>query len=130
MSGAGDDEPFVASMGKDFYVSPFIDIAGRYTVHVARSAAASCASPSPCARTTRRCWPRASSSSAGALRDRTIARMLVRHPLVTLKTIGADPLARLAAVAAGHPVPAPRGRDPRSRRATTAPCATCRRPAR
>ena len=32
---AAADGPFVASMAKEFYVSPFIDMEGRYTVHVA-----------------------------------------------------------------------------------------------
>ncbi|MEZ0241265.1 MAG: DUF1365 domain-containing protein, partial [Chloroflexota bacterium] len=81
------DEPFVASMGKDFYVSPFIDLAGRYTVHVAdrphdlRIAIALRMDDGPLLSTSLVLARR-------PLRDRTIARMLVRHPLVTLKTIG------------------------------------------
>jgi DUF1365 family protein len=75
-----------ASMEKDFYVSPFIDMAARYTVRV---------------------WDRADSlriaineEQEGApllttsvvlrrrlLSDRTVLRMLLRHPLVTHKTI-------------------------------------------
>jgi DUF1365 family protein len=82
-----DDEPFVASMGKDFYVSPFIDLSGRYTVHVAdrpqelRIAIALRQDGAPLLATSL-------VLERQALRDRTIARMLVRHPLVTLKTIG------------------------------------------
>lgn len=76
-----------ASMDKELYVSPFIDMAARYTVRV---------------------WDRPSGlkiaineSESGApllttslvlkrlpLTDRTLARMLLRHPLITHKTIG------------------------------------------
>ena len=81
------DEPFVASMTKDFYVSPFIDIDGRYTVHVAdrptelRIAIALRQDDAPLLATSLVLDRR-------PLRDRTIARMLLRHPLVTLTTIG------------------------------------------
>jgi DUF1365 family protein len=81
-----EDGPFVASMAKDFYVSPFIDLAGRYTVHVAdgpdelRLAIALRMDDGPLLATSLVLARR-------PLRDRTIARMLVRHPLVTVKTI-------------------------------------------
>jgi len=81
------DEPFVASMTKDFYVSPFIDIDGRYTVHVAdrptelRIAIALRQDGAQLLATSLVLVRR-------PLRDRTIARMLLRHPLVTLTTIG------------------------------------------
>ena len=82
-----EDEPFVASMGKDFYVSPFIDLAGRYTVHVAdrprdlRIAINLRMGDGPLLSTSLVLARR-------SLTDRTIVRMLVRHPLVTLKTLG------------------------------------------
>ena len=81
------DEPFVASMTKDFYVSPFIDVDGRYTVHVAdrptelRIAIALRQDGAQLLATSLVLVRR-------PLRDRTIARMLLRHPLVTLTTIG------------------------------------------
>ena len=84
---AADDDPFVATMGKDFYVSPFIDVAGRYTVHVAdrpaelRIAINLRLDDGPMLATSLVLERR-------PLRDRTILRMLVRHPLVTVKTIG------------------------------------------
>ena len=42
------------------------------------------------------------------LTDRDLLRLLLRYPLVTHRTIGADPLARAAALAARRPVPSPR----------------------
>ena len=101
---------FVASMDKDFYVSPFIDMARRYTVRVRDEPSAS--------------GSRSTSDQDGELLlhtsldlerrppDRSRARrMLLRHPFVTHKTTGDDPLARPAAVAARRPLPPPpRGR--------------------
>jgi DUF1365 family protein len=84
---ATDDGGFVASMGKDFYVSPFIDLAGRYTVHVddrpgeLRLAIALRMDDGPLLSTSLVLARR-------PLTDRVILRMLLRHPLVTLKTIG------------------------------------------
>jgi DUF1365 family protein len=81
------DAPFVASMSKDFYVSPFIDIDGRYTVHVADRS-----SELRIAIALRQDGAQLLATSLvlarRPLRDRTIARMLLRHPLVTLTTIG------------------------------------------
>ncbi len=78
----------VASMDKDFYVSPFIDMVGQYTVRV---------------RDHRTSLRIAIDESQGGepvlhtslvlrrvrLTDRAVARMLVRYPFVTQKTIGA-----------------------------------------
>ena len=78
---------FVASMDKDFYVSPFIEMTGRYTVRVRDEPA--------------RLRISINEAEAGELllhasidlvrrplATRTLARMLVRHPFVTQKTIG------------------------------------------
>jgi DUF1365 family protein len=77
---------FVASMDKDFYVSPFIDMEGRYTVHVAddpaslriaineRQGDAPVIATSLVLRRLR-------------LTDRAVLRMLVAHPLITQRTI-------------------------------------------
>jgi DUF1365 family protein len=84
---AGADRPFVASMDKDFFVSPFISLDGSYTVHVRdepehldlainlRQDGQPMLSTSLVLRRRR-------------LTDRTLLRMLLRHPLVTHKTIG------------------------------------------
>jgi DUF1365 family protein len=78
--------PFTAGMAKDFFVSPFISIEGDYAVHVRdepdslklainlRQAGRPLISTSLVLRRRR-------------LTDRALARMLVRHPLVTRKTI-------------------------------------------
>jgi DUF1365 family protein len=79
--------PFVAGMAKDFYVSPFIDVAGRYTVHVQddptrlRIAINLRQDDQPLLATSLVLRRR-------PLRDRTVLRMLLRYPLITLKTIG------------------------------------------
>ena len=80
-------QEFVASMDKDFYVSPFIEMIGRYTVRVRDEPA--------------RLRISINEDQAGELllhtsldltrrplTDRTVARMLVRHPFITQKTIG------------------------------------------
>ncbi len=79
--------PFVATMAKDFFVSPFISVDGHYAVHVRdeedglrlaidlRQADRSLLSTSLVLR--RR-----------PLTDRMLLRLLLRHPLVTQKTIG------------------------------------------
>ena len=78
----------VASMEKDFYVSPFIDMLGQYTVRVRddltslRIAIDESQDGEPVLHTSlvlRRV----------RLTDRAVARMLVRYPFVTQKTIGA-----------------------------------------
>ena len=78
---------FAASMDKDFYVSPFIEMVGRYTVRVRDEPG--------------RLRISINEDQAGELllhtsldltrrplTDRAVARMLVRHPFVTQKTIG------------------------------------------
>jgi hypothetical protein len=77
---------FVSSMDKDFYVSPFIDMEGQYTVHVQDD--------------PRRLRIAINERQGGApllatslvlerrrLTNRSVLRMLVLHPLVTQKTI-------------------------------------------
>lgn len=77
---------FVASMDKDFYVSPFIDMEGRYTVHVAdgpaslRIAINERQGDAPVIATSLVLARR-------RLTDRTVLRMLVSHPLITQRTI-------------------------------------------
>jgi DUF1365 family protein len=82
----GTGARFVASMDKDFYVSPFIDMEGRYTVHVAddpgslriaineRQEGAPVIATSLVLRRRR-------------LTDRTVLRMMVTHPLITHRTM-------------------------------------------
>ena len=82
-----DDTAFVATMDKDFYVSPFIEMTGRYAVRVRDE-------PS-------RLRISINEEDAGGLllhtsldlvrrplTDRVLGRMLLRHPFVTHKTIG------------------------------------------
>ena len=82
-----DGPRFVASMEKDFYVSPFIDMEGRYTVHVQdeardlRIAINERQGDTPVLATSLVLERR-------PLTDRTVLRMLLRHPFVTQKTIG------------------------------------------
>ena len=77
---------FVASMEKDFYVSPFIDMEGQYTVHVQddptrlRIAINERQGDAPLLATSLVLERR-------RLTNRAVLRMLVRHPLVTQKTI-------------------------------------------
>lgn len=84
---AGGDGPFTASMDKAFFVSPFISLDGRYSVHVRdepaglrlainlRQDGAPLLSTSLVLRRVR-------------LTDRSLLRMLLRHPLVSHRTIG------------------------------------------
>ncbi len=78
---------FVASMEKDFYVSPFIDMEGQYTVHVQddptrlRIAINERQGDAPLLSTSLVLERR-------RLTNRAVLRMLVRHPLATQKTIG------------------------------------------
>jgi DUF1365 family protein len=79
--------PFVASMDKAFYVSPFIEMEGRYSVHV-RDEPASLR----IAINERRGDEPVLSTSLVLRRlpltDRRLARLLLRHPMVSHKTIG------------------------------------------
>jgi uncharacterized protein len=78
---------FVASMDKDFYVSPFIDMDGRYTVHVQddpsrlRIAINERQDGAPLLATSLVLERR-------PLTDRSLLRMLLRHPLSTQRTVG------------------------------------------
>jgi len=82
-----DGLEFLASMDKDFYVSPFIEMVGHYTVRVRDEPARLRISINEdqdeglllhtSIDLTRR-----------PLTDRNVARMLVRHPFMTQKTIG------------------------------------------
>ncbi len=77
---------FVASMDKDFYVSPFIDMEGRYTVHVQdepdrlRIAINERRASRPVLATSLILRRR-------PLRDRTVIRQLVTHPFMTQRTM-------------------------------------------
>jgi DUF1365 family protein len=78
---------FVASMAKDFYVSPFIDMEGQYTVHVQdepgrlRIAINERQGDQPLLATSLVLRRR-------RLTNRSLLRMLLRHPLMTQRTIG------------------------------------------
>ncbi len=80
-------ERFVASMDKAFYVSPFIDMEGRYTVHVQdapsglRIAINERQGDAPVLSTSLVLERR-------RLTNRTVLRMLLRHPFITQRTIG------------------------------------------
>jgi len=77
---------FVASMEKDFYVSPFIDMEGQYTVHVQdepsrlRIAINERQGGEPLLSTSLVLERR-------RLTNRTVLRMLLRHPLSTQRTM-------------------------------------------
>lgn len=81
------DRPFLGAMDKDFFVSPFIDMTGRYTVRVRddhaglRIAINERQGDAPLLATSLvlRRMP---------FSDRTLLRLLVRHPLTTHRTIG------------------------------------------
>ena len=81
-----DGPKFVSSMEKDFYVSPFIDMEGRYTVHVAdeprtlRIAINERRDDAPVISTSLVLARR-------RLTNRTVLRMLIRHPLITQRTM-------------------------------------------
>ena len=75
-------------MDKEFYVSPFIEMAGRYTVRVRDEPARLRITINERPGRTASCCTRASTCARRPLTDRTLLRMLVRHPFVTHKTIG------------------------------------------
>jgi len=114
---------FVSSMEKDFYVSPFIDMDGQYTVHVQddptrlRIAINERQGDAPLLATSLVLERR-------RLTDRSLLRLLVRHPLVTHKTIGLIHwhalrlwLLGVAFHRHGHAAGSPSRVDPRSARA-------------
>jgi DUF1365 family protein len=87
LRGDADAPGFVDSMEKDFYVSPFIEMTGRYAVHVRDEPAR--------LRITINEDPgdglllhTSLDLARRRLTDRMVLRMLVRYPLVTHKTIG------------------------------------------
>ena len=102
---------FVAAMDKDFYVSPFIDPVGRYTVPVRdeperlRIAINERRTAGPCCHTSL-------DLRAGRLTDRNLARMLVRHPLMTQRTIALIHWHALRLWLRGVPLPPARSGDP------------------
>ncbi len=77
---------FVSSMDKDFYVSPFIDMEGHYTVHMQDDPAGL-----RIAINERRDGAPVLSTSLvlerRRLTDRSLIRMLLRHPLLTHRTM-------------------------------------------
>jgi uncharacterized protein len=79
--------PFTAAMEKDFFVSPFISVEGDYAVHVRDEPDAL-----RLAINLRQDGKLLISTSLVLRRlrltDRNLLRMLVRHPLVTRKTVG------------------------------------------
>jgi DUF1365 family protein len=77
---------FVSSMEKDFYVSPFIDMEGHYSVHVQDDPA----SLRIAINERRDGVPVIATSLVLARRrlsDRMVVRMLLRHPLMTQRTM-------------------------------------------
>ena len=83
-AGAGD---FVDSMDKAFYVSPFIEIAGRYTVRV-RDEASRLRITINEDHGNGLLLHTSLDLARRRLTDRMVLRMLIRHPFVTHKTIG------------------------------------------
>jgi len=81
---AGD--AFVASMDKDFYVSPFIEMAGHYTVRVRDEPARLRISINE-DQADELLIHASVDLVRRRLTDRTLARMLVRHPFTTQRTI-------------------------------------------
>jgi len=77
----------VAAMDKEFYVSPFIDMIGRYSVLV-RDEPAGLRITIDERQDGQPLLATSVNLRRVRLTDRTLARMLVRHPLVTHKTIG------------------------------------------
>jgi DUF1365 family protein len=78
----------VASMAKDFYVSPFIAMEGRYSVRV-RDDADGLRIAIDESQDGQTVLHTSLVLARLPLTDRTVARMLVRHPFVTQRTIGA-----------------------------------------
>jgi DUF1365 family protein len=74
-------------MDKDFYVSPFIEMVGRYTVRVRDEPARLRISINE-DQDEGLLLHTSIDLSRRPLSDRTIARMLVGHPFITQKTIG------------------------------------------
>jgi DUF1365 family protein len=77
---------YTASMDKDFYVSPFIDMEGRYTVRIHDDPAGLRISINM-AEGGRHLLSTSLVLTRRRLTNRNVARMLTSYPLVTLKTI-------------------------------------------
>ena len=82
-----DGPSFVASMDKDFYVSPFIDMIGRYTVRVRDEPSRLRISINE-DQDQELLLHTSMDLTRRPLTDRQVARMLVRYPFVTHKTMG------------------------------------------
>jgi uncharacterized protein len=82
-----DREGFVDSMDKAFYVSPFIEMAGRYTVRV-RDEPARLRITINEAEGDGLLLHTSLDLTRRRLSDRMVLRMLARHPLLSYKTIG------------------------------------------
>jgi len=78
---------FVASMDKDFYVSPFIEMEGRYTVRI-RPEASRLRITINEDQDDELLLHASLDLARRPLTDRWLARLLVRHPFVTQRTIG------------------------------------------
>lgn len=83
---AGSTTDFVASMDKDFYVSPFLETHGRYTVRV-RDEASRLRITINHEQKNGLLLHASLDLVRRSLTDRTILRLLLRYPLVTHKTI-------------------------------------------
>jgi DUF1365 family protein len=81
----GDGATFVASMAKDFYVSPFIEMVGRYTVRIRDEPTRLRISINE-AQGDEVVLATSLDLARRVLTDRSVARMLLRHPFVTHKT--------------------------------------------
>ncbi len=82
-----DDPAFEASMAKDFYVSPFIEMVGRYTVRV-RDESSRLRITINEDQDSSLLLHTSLDLRRIRLTDRNLVRMLVRHPFVTQRTIG------------------------------------------
>ena len=123
--------PFTARMDKDFYVSPFISVDGRLRGPRPRRARRASGSPSTSARTDGPCISTSLVLRRRELTDRALARMLVRYPLVTRKTIGLIHCTRSGCGSAGRHSSGTagsatgRGGDPVNRRRPSRRSAVC-----
>ena len=82
----GEGRAFVSSMEKDFYVSPFIDMEGRYSVHVSDDASSLRIEINE-RRDDRPVLATSLVLERRRLTDRAILRMLLTRPLMTQRTM-------------------------------------------
>jgi hypothetical protein len=87
-AGAEEDgvESFTAAMGKDFFVSPFISVDGTYAVHV-RDEPAGLRLAINLRQDDRPILSTSLVLRRRPMTDRALLRLLLRHPLVTHKTM-------------------------------------------